>query len=227
VSVRVARSRELVAAGGKPAVVARVARVSRQAIHRKPRPRRPPQRRPPSGPVDEAIVEVARANPTDGTRMVAALTGRKLGRPVNRKRAQRVMSEQGLLQRHRPSGRRRRPGFFRVERPDQLWHLDLSSVWVAEHGWCYLQAAIDCCTREIVDWSLELRCRTQEATALVERATTVRGIEPGGLTLGTDMARPSPAGLSAPASASSASTTAAAATATPRARPSSNRGSGG
>jgi putative transposase len=186
VSVRVARSRELVAAGGKPAVVARVARVSRQAIHRKPRPRRPPQRRPPSGPVDEAIVEVARANPTDGTRMVAALTGRKLGRPVNRKRAQRVMSEQGLLQRHRRSGRRRRPGFFRVERPDQLWHLDLSSVWVAEHGWCYLQAAIDCCTREIVDWSLELRCRTQEATALVERATTVRGIEPGGLTLGTD-----------------------------------------
>ena len=128
--MRVARSRELVAAGRKPAVVARVARVSRQAIYRKPKPKRPLQRRPPSGPVDEAIVEVARANPTDGTRIVAALTSRRLGRPVNRKRAQRVMREQGLL-RHRPSGRRRRPGFFQVERPDQLWHLDLSSVWVA------------------------------------------------------------------------------------------------
>jgi len=34
VSVRVARSRELVAAGRRPAVVARVARVSRQAIYR-------------------------------------------------------------------------------------------------------------------------------------------------------------------------------------------------
>src|SRR5207237_10808538 len=134
----------------------------------------------------EAIVGVAKANPTDGTRMVAALTSRRLGRPVNRQRAQRVMREQRLLQRHRPSGRRRRPGLFRVERPDQLWHLDMSSVWVAEHGWCYLQAAIDCCTREIVGWSLELRCRTQEATALVERATIVRGIEPGELTLGTD-----------------------------------------
>jgi hypothetical protein len=165
VSVRVARSRELVAAGRKPAVVARVAGVSRQAIYRKPKPRRPPQRKPPSGPVDEAIVEVAKANPTDGTRMVAALASRRLGRPINRKRAQRVMREQRLLQRHRPPGRRRRPGFFRVERPDQLWHLDLSSVWVTEHGWCYLQAAIDCCTREIVGWSLELRCRTQEATA--------------------------------------------------------------
>ncbi len=138
--MRVTRSRELVAAGRKPAVVARVAGVSRQAIYRKPKPRRPPQRRPPSGPVDQAIVEVAKANPTDGTRMVAALTSRRLGRPVSRKRAQRVMREQRLLQRHRPPGRRRRPGFFRVERPDQLWHLDLSSVWVAEHGWCYLQA---------------------------------------------------------------------------------------
>jgi putative transposase len=186
VSVRVARSRELVAAGRRPAVVARVAGVSRPAIYRKPTPRRPPQRRLASGPVDEAIVEVARDNPTDGTRMVAALTSRKLGRSVNRKRAQRVMREQRLLQRHRPPGRRRRPGFFRVERPDQLWHLDLSSIWVAEHGWCYLQAAIDCCTREIVGWSLELRCRTQEATALVEQATSARRIEPGCLTLGTD-----------------------------------------
>jgi putative transposase len=186
VSARVARSRELVAAGRKPAVVARVAGVSRQAIYRKPKPRRPPQRRLPSGPVDEAIAEVAKANPTDGTRMVAALTSRRLGRPINRKRAQRVMREQRLLQRHRPLRRRRRPGFFRVERPDQLWHLDMTSVWVAEHGWTYLNAIIDCCTREIVGWSLELRCRTQEAITLVDRAVVSRGNEPDELTLGTD-----------------------------------------
>ena len=30
---------------------------------------------------------------------------------------------------------RRWPGFFRVERSDQLMHLDMTSVWVAEHGW--------------------------------------------------------------------------------------------
>jgi hypothetical protein len=28
-------------------------------------------------------------------------------------------------------------------------------------------AAIDCCTREIVGWHLELRCRATEAIALV------------------------------------------------------------
>jgi putative transposase len=37
------------------------------------------------------------------------------------------MREQRLLQRHRPLRRRRRLGFFRVERPDQLWHMDMTS----------------------------------------------------------------------------------------------------
>jgi hypothetical protein len=37
----------------------------------------------------------------------------------------RVRRERRLIQRRRPSGLRRRPGFFRVERPDQLWHLDM------------------------------------------------------------------------------------------------------
>jgi putative transposase len=155
-------------------------------LYKVPRRRPPGQRRPLLDPVDRLIVDVARANPTDGTRMVAALTSQQLGRRVNRKRAQRVMREQRLLQRHRPLRRRRRPGFFRVERPDQLWHLDMTSVWVAEHGWCYLQAAIDCCTREIVAWSLELRCRAEEAIDLIDWAALARPIEPGRLTLGTD-----------------------------------------
>jgi hypothetical protein len=139
--MRVARSRELVAQGRPAAVVARVAGISRQAIYR--RPKRPPtgQRRS-HDRVDRVVLAVARANPTNGTRMVAALAGRELGGQVNRKRVQRLMREHRVLQRRRSEGRRRRPGFFRVERPDQLWHLDMTSIWVAEHGWCYLNAAI-------------------------------------------------------------------------------------
>lgn len=185
-SQRVARARELVDGGRKAAVVARVLQISRQAIYRTPKPRRAPQRRPPQGPVEEAIVEVAKANPTDGYRMVWALTRRKLGIAVNRKKVLRVMREQKLIQRRRREPRRRRPGFFRVERPDQLWHLDMSSIWVAEHGWCYLNAAIDCCTREIVGWSLELRCRADESIALIEQAARAQDIVPGQLVLGTD-----------------------------------------
>ena len=185
-SERVARSRELVARGFAVAAVACVMQITRQALYRTPRPRRPPQQRPASDPVEQAIVEEATANQTDGYRMVTALVRRRLGRPVNRKRVLRVMRERKLIQRRRPLERRKRPGFFRVERPRQLWQLDMSSVWVADHGWCYLMAIIDCCTREIVGWSLELRCRADEAIAVVERAVAVHGIEPGELVLGSD-----------------------------------------
>ena len=143
--MRVARSRELVARGRPATVVAQVAGISRQAISR--RPKRPPAgRRRRLDATDRVVLNVARANATDGTRMVAALAARDTGRPVNRKRVQRLMREHRLLQPKRSEGRRRRPGYFQVTRPDELWHLDMTSVWVAEHGWCYLNAAIDCCT---------------------------------------------------------------------------------
>jgi putative transposase len=186
VSERVARSRELVARGFAAAAVARVLQISRQAVYRTPTPRRPPQRRRAVDPVGQAIVEIATDNQSDGYRMVAALVRRKLGVAVNRKRVLRVMRERKLIQRRRPLERRKRPGFFRVERPRQLWQLDMTSVWVAEHGWTYLMAIVDCCTREIVGWHLELRCRADEAIALIERAAIVHAIQKGELTLGSD-----------------------------------------
>jgi len=150
---RVARSRDLVAEGHSPSLVARVAGISRQALYRTPKPRCASQRRPPADPIERAIVEEAMANQTDGYRMICAFVRRKLGVAVNRKRVLRVMRERKLIQRRRPLERRKRPGFFRVERPRQLWQLDMSSVWDAEHGWTYLMAIIDCCTREIVPGS--------------------------------------------------------------------------
>jgi len=186
VSVRVARSRRLVAEGYPLATVSRVLQVSRQALYRTPTPRRPPQRRAAGGLVERAIVAEAHANQTDGYRMICAFVRRKLGIAVNRKRVLRVMREHRLVQRRRPLERRKRPGFFRVERPRQLWQIDMTSIWVAEHGWCYLMAIIDCLTREIAGWQLELRCRADEAITLVERAAIAYGIQPGELTLGSD-----------------------------------------
>jgi putative transposase len=186
VSVRVAQARVLVAEGEALAAVARVMQISRQAVYRRPRPRRSPQRRPVTDPVELAIVETARSYPTDGYRMICCFVRRALGVPVNRKRVLRVMREQKLIERRPVEARRRRPGVFKVERPGQLWHLDMTSIWVAEHGWCYLNAIIDCCTREIVGWSLELRCRAAEATAVIKQAVDEQQILPGTLTLGTD-----------------------------------------
>jgi putative transposase len=186
VSVRVARSRRLVAEGYALATVARVMQISRQALYRTPTPRTAPQRRPVTDPVEAVIVEEALANQTDGYRMVCAFVRQRLGVAVNRKRVLRVMRERKLIQRRRPLERRKRPGFFRVERPRQLWQLDMTSIWVAEHGWTYLMAIIDCCTREIVGWQLELRCRALEAEQLIIRTAAAYAIQDGELTLGSD-----------------------------------------
>jgi putative transposase len=70
--------------------------------------------------------------------------------------------------------------------PDQLWQLDMTSIWAADVGWCYLMAIIDCYTREIVSWSLTTRCRATEAIDVVVNGVLKYGIEPGSLTLGTD-----------------------------------------
>lgn len=185
-STRVSRARAVIATGRKPAVVARVARVSRQALYRQIT-RRPAGAGPGRGrPGDTAIVEVARANPVDGTRMVAALASRELGVPVNRKRVQRVMRAHGLLQRSPNTDRRRRPGYFRVTRPNELWHMDMTKVWTAAHGWVYLHVIVDCCTRQVTGWTVDVRTRTTEATGCVEAAVLAHGIVPEHLTLGTD-----------------------------------------
>lgn len=60
-----------------------------------------------------------------------------------------------------------------------LWHLDMTSIWVAEHGWCHLNTAIDCCTREITGWALDVRCRATEATAVIDQAVAQRGVTAG------------------------------------------------
>lgn len=135
---RVAYARELAAAGHRPAVVARILQISRQAIYRVPA--KPPaagvsRSRPAVDEVERTIIEVAEENPTDGYRILTAWVQRKLGRAVNRKRVLRVMRERKLIQRRSHEPRRRRPGFFKVQRPGQLWHLDMTSIWVAEHGW--------------------------------------------------------------------------------------------
>ena len=187
-SQRVAWSRDKVAEGHPVATVALIANVSRQAIYKTPKPSRRPQSCEVTDPIEQKIVDTCNDDDyqTDGYRMIAAVVARLLERPVNRKRVLRVMRKHNLNQRRRRPERRRRPGKFKVTRPNHLWHLDMTSVWVAEHGWTYLMAIIDTCTREIVGWQLTMRCRAQEAMEVIERSVQARGIRPDQLTLGTD-----------------------------------------
>lgn len=62
----------------------------------------------------------------------------------------------------------------------------MTAVWVAEHSWCYLNAVIDCCAREITAWALDVRCRADEAIAVIDAAVAARDVPAGTLTLGTN-----------------------------------------
>jgi transposase InsO family protein len=50
----------------------------------------------------------------------------------------------------------------------------------------YLHVVVDCCTREIPAWTLDLRARAPEAIGCVEAGLLDRNVQPGLLTIGTD-----------------------------------------
>lgn len=174
--------RERVARGRKVAVVARVMKVSRQALYRTPKRRPAAQKRPATGMVDRAIVEVAKANPTDGTRMVAALTSRELKRPVSRKRpagdalrapasappALRSPASSRLLQRAAPRSALAHGHDERLGRREWL---------------CYLTPIVDYCTREIADPTLSLveRGNANPTWATVRDLAAALGVSMGQL----------------------------------------------
>ncbi len=62
----------------------------------------------------------------------------------------------------------------------------MTKVWTAAHGWVYLHVAVDCCTHEVACWRVDLRTRSREAIACVERGILDRAVRPGRLTLGSD-----------------------------------------
>lgn len=103
VSQRVAYARELVAAGHRPAALARILQISRQGIYRVPKPRRVPDaaKRPPADEVEQAIVEVATGNPTDGYRIVTAGVQRKLGSARSRRYRRTQQDERREARGHR------------------------------------------------------------------------------------------------------------------------------
>jgi len=118
--------------------------------------------------------------------MVAALASRDLGEAVSRKRVQRVMRAHRLLQNNvSADGRRRRPGYFRVPARRAVAHRHDQGVDRA-HVWVSLHAMVDCCTREIAGWSLDLRCRDDEAIAAVDAAVIACSVTSGQLTLGSE-----------------------------------------
>jgi len=191
VTERVTYARELVADGHRPAVVARILQISRQAIYRIPKRTPPaggPRSAPPADEAEAAIVEVAQDNPTDGYRMVTAWVRRRLGQPVNRKKVLRVMRQRKLIQRAsrepRAAAAPARVLQGRAPRPALASGHDLdlgrrARLGLSERDHRLLHPR----DRRL---GLDTRCRAAEANAVIEQAVADQGIRPGTLKLGTD-----------------------------------------
>ncbi len=129
----------------------------------------------PDGPLREAIDTLAQEFPTYGSRRIAA----QIRRPpyhlvVNRKRAQRVMREHGLLRRQRMRRRwttnsqhtwHRFPNLVLDARPctpNAIWVSDITYVRLGS-GFIYLAIIMDVFTRDIRGWALS-RSLSQDVT---------------------------------------------------------------
>ena len=97
---------------------------------------------------------------------------------VNKKTVRLVMQDMGLSQPkiwRRPK-RPKRVEKMRPQRPDQGWQIDMTSFPLSDFTPLFLVTIIDCCTRQIVGWTLDRRCRAGEWIAAVRTALESRGL---------------------------------------------------
>lgn len=127
-------------------------------------------------PVDEGLArtihEIIQDHPTYGVRRVWAWLKYRLGQPANRKKVHRLMRIKGWTMRQRLAGKRPRvPGSISVTpAPDLRWSTDIALVDCGQDGWCAFVPVLDCCTREVLGWSLDRTGRAQTAERALEEA---------------------------------------------------------
>jgi len=112
-----------------------------------------------------------------GYRRIWALL-RRGGVRINQKTVRRIMKDLGLSRpkfSYKPK-RPKRVEKMRPERPNQGWQIDMTSFPLSDFTPLFLVTVIDCCTRELVGWTLERRCRAGEWTAAVRTALEARGL---------------------------------------------------
>ncbi len=114
---------------------------------------------------------------TLGYRRIWALLRRQRVR-INKKTVRRIMKDLGLSRpkfSYKPK-RPKRVEKMRPTHPNQGWQIDMTSFSLSDFTPLFLVTVIDCCTRELVGWTLERRCRAGEWTAAVRMALEARGL---------------------------------------------------
>ena len=108
--------------------------------------------------ISRAVWSIGASRPTYGTRRMAAALSRKLGKPINRKRIQRIYQKLGWIT---PAKTKKEiikssAKLSRPTAPNQLWQTDMTYVWCGVDRWCYCFNVLDVFTREWVAYAFDV-----------------------------------------------------------------------
>ena len=90
--------------------------------------------------VSNVVQKIGAKRPTYGTRRMAAQVSRELGKPVNRKKIQRIFHKLGWIEPSKSKNDiiKSNRVLFQASAPNQLWQTDITYVWCGVDGWCLL-----------------------------------------------------------------------------------------
>lgn len=137
----------------------------------------------------EKVKEIAFNRPSYGARRIAAVMGRELDIPVNRKRVGRVFRVLNwTLPRMKKSEIIRSSTKLVVAtRPYELWETDITFVWCGVDGWSYLFNVEDVFQREWAGYSFDTSAVKENAIMSVNNALAAHPqVDPRELTLRCD-----------------------------------------
>ncbi|MGH9953119.1 MAG: IS3 family transposase, partial [Nitrososphaeraceae archaeon] len=121
----------------------------------------------------EKTKEIILQRPSYGTRRMAAMLTRVIGKPINRKRVQMIYHKLNLTV---PSRKKREiicskyKEVKEVNRPNEVWEVDLTYIHCGIDGWGYLFNVFDVFTREWVAYCFDLSAVKENAIISIENA---------------------------------------------------------
>jgi transposase InsO family protein len=122
--------------------------------------------------VVDAVKRITMERPFYGTRRMAVMVSRELGRSVNRKQIRRIFH---ILNWTEPASNkqdiiRSKGKIVKASRPYELWEADMSYIWCGTDGWCYLFNVIDVFSREWVAYAFDTSAAKENAIQSVVNA---------------------------------------------------------
>jgi transposase InsO family protein len=128
---------------------------------------------PPDPCILEKVREEALKRPLYGTRRMAVTLARRLGRPINRKRIQRIYRHIGWIQPQKTKKQLLRAAYDKrpkPTKPNELWETDLTYIHCGIDGWAFLFNVIDVVSREWLSYVFDASATKENAILSVQNA---------------------------------------------------------